>query len=469
MEICMLFFTAIVPPVSYGLFALLYNLLLQPHGQHGKPFVVYDPSGRQELLVPVQHIKWLCSQLDSKLSNHAIHQERHAAKYLKKGIELSTSRHFLGRLIRDRLNRHLHELQPLMHDELRLRIDELYGRDEEEWKEIDLYRSFEGVVTATITRVLLGLPLSRDPRISSAFQRYTLFLGLGVLYVGQLPRIFKRVVAGVINLPLGYYRNKALAALIPVVEQQVALGMDKENDVDKAHFVWHAAKISEKSIVDGLGTTCKPEVIAEWVMLLGMAGTHTTTIQATNMLLNVANCPEEWQVVELLREEAQGTLANDADWANASSFKQHGLAREVIPSSGLELPDGTSMPKGGWVGVPILGIHRDEKYYTNADVFEPFRFVKERSTEKAPGSTPHEGQLDAAKPTTTYLTFGYGRHSCPGRWFAVLMLKMITAYIVLNYDIESTGPIPPTRVIGDSTLPRRSATIRVRRRKQTTK
>ncbi|KAI0413446.1 cytochrome P450 [Xylaria grammica] len=441
----MLFFTAIVPLVSYGLFALLYKLLLHPvnfpksvpvvgprkqalsilrasfrqitggirtlldgygkHGQHGKPFVVYDPSGRQELLVPVEHIKWLCSQVDRKSSNHAIHQERHAAKYLKKGIELSTSRHFLGRLIRDRLNRHLHELQPLMHDELRLRIDELYGRNEEEWKEIDLYRGFEGVVTATITRVLLGLPLSRDPRISSAFQRYTLFLGLGVLYVGQLPRIFKRVVAGVINLPLGYYRNKALAALIPVVEQQVALGMDKENDVDKAQFVWHAAKISEKSIVDGLGTTCKPEVIAEWVMLLGMAGTHTTTIQATNLLLNVANCPEEWQVVELLREEAQGTLANDADWANASSFKQHvladsvireslrlnpigvkGLTREVIPSSGLKLPDGTSMPKGGWVGVPILGIHRDEKYYTNADVFEPFRFVRERSTEKAPGS-----------------------------------------------------------------------------------
>ena len=53
----------------------------------------------------------------------------------------------------------------------------------------------------------------------------------------------------------------------------------------------------------------------------------------------------------------------------------------------------------------------------------------------------------------------------PGRWFAVLMLKMIVAYVTLHYDIEAAGPMPKMRVIGDAVLPPMSATIRVRRRR----
>ncbi|KAI1279365.1 cytochrome P450 [Xylaria sp. FL0933] len=258
-------------------------------------------------------------------------------------------------------------------------------------------------------------------------------------------------------------------------------------------------------IVGGVGTTSKPEVIAEWVMLLGMAGTHTTIFQGANLLLNIANCAKEWRVVERLREEAQETLTGDADWADASSFKRQvlansiireslrlnpvtikGLTKEVMPSSGFQLPDGTSMPKGGWVGAPVLGNHLDEKYYVNSNVFEPFRFVNKLLPRENTKATSYGDELDAAKPSTTYLTFGYGRSSwyvsstivelvlvdlphgkhSPGRWFAVLMLKMMMAYIILNYDIESTGPIPPTRAIGDAALPPRSSTIRIRRRKQ---
>ena len=58
-----------------------------------------------------------------------------------------------------------------------------------------------------------------------------------------------------------------------------------------------------------------------------------------------------------------------------------------------------------------------------------------------------------------------GRDS-PGRWFAVLMLKMIVAYVTMHYDIEATGPVPKMRVIGDATLPPMFATMRVRRRRR---
>lgn len=74
------------------------------------------------------------------------------------------------------------------------------------------------------------------------------------------------VIARVIKLPLWYYRNKTLAVLTPAVEKQLALG--KNSEADGSNFIWHAAKLSEKSIVGGIGATSKPEVIAEWIMSL---------------------------------------------------------------------------------------------------------------------------------------------------------------------------------------------------------
>lgn len=47
------------------------------------------------------------------------------------------------------------------------------------------------------------------------------------------------------------------------------------------------------------------------------------------------------------------------------------------------------------------------------------------------------------------------------------MIKIILAYITLNYDVEPSGPPRVKKVIGDAALPPTSATVIVRRRKQT--
>lgn len=52
----------------------------------------------------------------------------------------------------------------------------------------------------------------------------------------------------------------------------------------------------------------------------------------------------------------------------------------------------------------------------------------------------------------------------PGRWFAVLMMKTMLAYLTRNYEMEWTGSQNEMNVIGDAALPPISATIRVRRR-----
>ena len=135
-------------------------------------------------------------------------------------------------------------------------------------------------------------------------------------------------------------------------------------------------------------------------------------------------------MVEGLRREADSILKCEEDWWNASSFPRliiadsvireslryhpiliKGLTKEVVPAAGLRLPAGAHMPKGSWIGIPVLGIHRDERYYKDAADYQPYRFVHTRPKDDTEKRMTWEDEMQAAKPTTTYLGFGYGRHA----------------------------------------------------------
>ena len=148
------------------------------------------------------------------------------------------------------------------------------------------------------------------------------------------------------------------------------------------------------------------------------------------MLLDAANSPPEVRLFEHLRQEIKVALSNAKDWGEPHGFKKlmytdsvvreclryhpiliKGLTREVVPSAGVTLPDGTHLPKGTWVGVPNLGIHRDDRHYPRPEVFEPFRFVKSELKNGEKKVVSWEDEQEAARPTTTYVGFGYGRHA----------------------------------------------------------
>ena len=107
--------------------------------------------------------------------------------------------------------------------------------------------------------------------------------------------------------------------------------------------------------------------------------------------------------------------------------------------------DGIVIPKGTLIGVAIRPVHHEEKFYENANVFQPFRFF-EMHEENREGA---KGQL--VSTAIDYLPWGHGKHAwydaflraikylivaSPGRFFATNELKSMLAHIVVTYDVK---------------------------------
>ena len=113
-------------------------------------------------------------------------------------------------------------------------------------------------------------------------------------------------------------------------------------------------------------------------------------------------------------------------------------------SSHVTIPEGTIM------AVPISSVHLDPSSYTDAIEFNPWRF-----TEKE--------QL--VQTTRTFLSFGHGRTSCPGRFFASVEMKLMLARLVWEFDLKLPGGKRPKNWwIASMSIPKPGAKILLRRR-----
>lgn len=105
----------------------------------------------------------------------------------------------------------------------------------------------------------------------------------------------------------------------------------------------------------------------------------------------------------------------------------------------LTLSNGQVIPPGVLVEVASHSAMNDPDVVPNPDVFDPWRSYRLREQEglQGPGKAGAGGlalnQLVSVNANS--LAFGYGRHACPGRFFAANELKMIIGTALLNYDI----------------------------------
>lgn len=225
-----------------------------------------------------------------------------------------------------------------------------------------------------------------------------------------------------------------------------------------------------------------PSRIAQRLLLLNLVSIYTTSYAFTNCILDLYGSESRDDFITGLQEECDrvsgaydGLSTKEAinklyridssvkESMRLSCFGIVSLPRIVASSEGLELGNDIRIPAGVRLGIPSQAIHYDDGYYDNPLTFDAFRFSRPCEQNKTAGRQEPKQELSVSV-SESFLTYGYGKHACPGRWFASQMMKAALAHVVQNYEVERIGGKPEKKALLNMILPPTDAQIRVRRR-----
>lgn len=108
-----------------------------------------------------------------------------------------------------------------------------------------------------------------------------------------------------------------------------------------------------------------------------------------------------------------------------------GFDRKVM--STIKLSDGTVIRPGDTIAMPSGPMARDASYYNDPTKFDGFRFHQAKLNAEDRAQQP-DNEFVGIEPGN--LSWGHGRFSCPGRWYASLVMKLVLATLILEYDFE---------------------------------
>ena len=134
--------------------------------------------------------------------------------------------------------------------------------------------------------------------------------------------------------------------------------------------------------------------------------------------------------------------------------------------SPLTLSDGiTKLQPGMLLSLPAGPMAKDSTYYQDPEVFNGERFLLiEELKDQAP--RPSYSEFTGIEPGN--LSWGSGRFTCPGRWYASTEMKLIIATILTRYDVrfpDGQTTRPPNWYFDDAIQPSRKQDILLRSRR----
>jgi len=349
--------------------------------------------------------------------------------------------------IRSKLGRDIPGIFPETSEELFMAMDDLIPRHEHKWMKVPIQETFDRVICRSINRILVGVPLCRD----YDYQSLNLTFAVNVLKHGFIISLFpnplKPIVSRIIsNLPSQIQQE--IESIRPMVEERFAEMKESGEDRDNRP---NDMLMSLMGKTQEVGMSL--EGLARRLLLVNFSGTHATSMTLTQGLYRLLANPE---FIEPLRQEVE-TVIREEGWTKAGIDKMHKMdsfLRETQRVDGISsvtmtrlalrpftFSNGVTVPAGTFVSMPSSATHRDERIYPNPDVFDGFRFAKLREGEVDETTSRYQ----TVCTSNEYLPFGLGRYACPGRFFAVMNIKVLLAYIVSTYDIkfEEGKKVPP--------------------------
>ncbi|OTB14586.1 hypothetical protein K445DRAFT_318993 [Daldinia sp. EC12] len=407
---------------------------------------------------------------------------------IDKAFDVTNEHHRLGigrpqvtalvfNVVRGDLTRSLVRINPRLSAETERTIHEALPPCDD-WTSVVVYPTILRIVATISGALFIGPELCRSEEYLNASIGYTLDYVNGVQglkkwnqWLRWIGRYFTPEVT-----KLYEDRKKAHAFLQPVLAKRRE-AIKKGGEVSDDALQWMMTKADELGFGD--------EVIAEAQLNLSMAAIHTTSLTVTMILYDLVVRP---RVVEELREEIKTVLARHDGVTTSHALFEMKLLDSVMKESqrlnpanlvrftryvqkSVTLSDGTYLPAGYLIEAPHALAVMDPELYDNPEEFDAHRFLNLRkgTTQDKLGYKNKE-QYQFVTVTKDFMHFGYGRHACPGRFFAANEIKLILARILLEYDFKMPEGLTERYVninMGTDTLPDPTKEILFKRVKAT--
>ncbi|KDR74053.1 hypothetical protein GALMADRAFT_250782 [Galerina marginata CBS 339.88] len=376
-------------------------------------------------------------------------------------------------IIRHQLTRELNDSFPDIQDEVTTAFNELLADKQDDmavgWAKIPALDTALEVVFRTAHRMFVGLPLCRDPDYKGFNMRFAVDISKAASLIRLCPPWLKPLVGRLFaNAPEALRRT--VSHLRPLVEERRRnIERYGKNYPGKPEDIlsWFMDE------VDGNNDEEKLTHLAFHILTVNFGAVYTIAMSFTQALYHLAACPE---YVEPLREEIESVLSLEGSTKSATvemrkldsflkeSQRLNGLAaastyRKVLKP--FTFWDGTVMPPGVILAVAAHSTHLDDDIYQDAKKFDGFRFANRKS------DLDDTNLQNMVTPSLEFLPFGVGRHHCPGRFFTVVILKVMMMHIITNYDVklEKEGQRPPDSWFSTDNLPNSSAKVLLTKRK----
>ncbi|KAK7468967.1 hypothetical protein VKT23_003466 [Stygiomarasmius scandens] len=385
------------------------------------------------------------------------------------GPEILTDR-FHVPIVRTNLSRNIGAIIEELRDEMLQAfqvspLNDQTKKDKEGFVSAPALATVQQLIARITNRVFVGQPICQDEEFCKLNTVYVFDVVKAATKINMFPD-FLHPIVGPWFSPKKYYLDAMLRIVGSTMrERRKILETNGPNALPNDYLSWNMAEAPE-------GYERSDEGLAMRLLNINLGAINTSSVTFTHALLYLAAHPE---YAAVLRAEVENVLDHEG-WSKegmqkmvrVDSFLRESARLNAISLTSINrytledytFADGTFIPKGTVIASSMYSTHLDERIYPNAHTFDPWRFVNTN------------GKSDPGKAYTgtsaEFLSFGAGKHVCPGRFFAANELKAMLAHIVTTYDVKleakANGVRPPNEYIGTSVIPNTSAHVLFRRR-----
>ncbi|KAK1142055.1 hypothetical protein N8T08_008261 [Aspergillus melleus] len=350
------------------------------HLKRGRTCRIPDKSFGTMVILPNCFMRWMLSQPQNVLGSREAIVETVQARWT-----VGHSRYFTEEWHTAFLKRSIRALMdtevPRFQEELERSISSVFGRDDKNWKEVNLATSIKHILVRSTSRYIVGSPLCSDP----GFVRWTLVFMEVITPIIEvlrpIPQIFHQIIGRILLVPRIIVLRKLKNLLRPTYEERLrGLRNGDRSEGEPQDFL--------QKIMRHLYESNSPDLNLHFVtihiMIFMLAAAVQPYMLTPHVIFDMLDSDAEFGTISQIQEELNDVYGearkeeprwtrNDAsrlikldsvlrESLRINTLVSHSMPRKVMVD-GLKTPDGYTLPKGSTVSLLARTVQTDPDIY----------------------------------------------------------------------------------------------------------